>query len=220
MAPDSCRCSTRRSAPLRFAGHAVVVTVHLGVRAVADEERGFFAGAHLRTVLAPVAAEGLDRRGRCACRCRYRGRRGRCRCSFRRQKMPIAGPGSGGDQQPKNQAAHAGDFGSKPVEALADSHANVSSCPMPASPSRPTTSATGHGSLIKSSKNPRRPRPMRIPLPLGRTIARKRRGGEACRRAGRAMQATTLAAVARLQAASRWIFDGRSPSARWASSSS
>ena len=42
-------------AKLFLARNAVAVTIHLGVRAAAQEEIGFFAGAHLGAVLAPIA---------------------------------------------------------------------------------------------------------------------------------------------------------------------
>src|SRR6187431_75380 len=49
-------------APLRLAGIAVAVPIHLRIRTVADEVPGFGTGGHLRAHRAPVAGIARGRR--------------------------------------------------------------------------------------------------------------------------------------------------------------
>jgi hypothetical protein len=43
--------------PLSLAGYAIPVSIHLGVRAVTNKVRGFFAGTHMGAVGAAVTFE-------------------------------------------------------------------------------------------------------------------------------------------------------------------
>ena len=56
----NCRAPvTLLPTPLRLTRHTIVIAIHLRIRAIADEELGFVARPHLRTVLAPIAAVGI-----------------------------------------------------------------------------------------------------------------------------------------------------------------
>jgi len=47
------------SAPLHFARHTIVISIHLHVWTVAQEKCGFFAGVHLRAVGSAITGVGM-----------------------------------------------------------------------------------------------------------------------------------------------------------------